>query len=41
MTNRSILLCKLPYKDSHYSFYYDLPAGLGIISEALNFSNIE
>ncbi len=41
MPKKKILLCKLPYKDSHYSFYYDLPAGLAIISEALRSNNIE
>ncbi len=41
MAKESILLVKLPYKDSYYSFYVDFPAGLGILSEALSFNGIE
>lgn len=39
--NRKILLVKLIYKNSYYSFYNDLPAALGILSEALRSHNIE
>ena len=36
-----ILLVKLPYIDSHYSSHTDLPAGLAIISEVLDFHGID
>lgn len=39
--NSKILLVKLPYKNSYYDFYNDLPAGIGILSEVLSDNNIE
>ena len=30
-----VLLVKLPYKNSYYDFYVNLPAALGILSEVL------
>ena len=40
LINSNILLVKLPYKNSYYSFYNDLPAGIGILSEVLSDNNI-
>ncbi len=40
MSFNKILLVKLPYKDSYYQ-YIDLPAALGILSEALSYHGMD
>ena len=39
--NNKVFLIKLPYLESNYAEYVDLPAGIGILSESLSHHGIE